>query len=293
MPNTNWSFYLNTTNTNTIYQLGCNQGSADAADHNNSFVILDFGAQDNANSGTYFPGVKINSPTQPSSASYATDENLAEVFAWGYYKCASNNSDTTTTLFLVVGTNNSGYSVNYGGGQGWGNVVSAVGSYISNNSAEADQVVVYGGNDIESWGSASGTLAWTAGYQANAPGYSYVDHGSADGCPTTISSPPGSCSNNWNQYDYWYVSWGNNIGEAAPEIYNTSGDQATQWALISAYGANNENNYIAAFESVLDEYDLNSGTNSSAQAWTDLWNALTFWNVVPVGIAFSSQMHRE
>ncbi len=286
MPNTNWSFYLDTTDTNTIYQLGCNQGSADAADNHNSLVILDFGGQDNANSGTAYPGQST------VIWSYATDENLAEVFAWGYYKCAANANDSDTVLSLVVGTNNSFDSVNYGGGQGWGNVVSAVGSYIS-NSVEADQVVVYGGNDIESWGSASGTLAWAAGFQANAPGYSYIDYGSADGCPTTISSPPGPCSNNWNQYDYWDVSWGNGIGEAAPEIYNTNGDQATQWALISAYGANNENNYIAAFESVLDEYDLNSGTNTPAQAWTDMWNALTFWNVVPVGIAFSSEMHWE
>ncbi|MHB8263087.1 MAG: hypothetical protein ACYDGY_04980 [Acidimicrobiales bacterium] len=272
---------MNSTSGSEIYQLGCNPGKADASHNSNSLVFLDFGGQNNANNGTLLP--KINTPV-----SYSTVEYLAEQFASGYYICTG--ADTTSVLTLAVGTNNSAYAVNYGGGQSWGNVVSAVGSDVVSFDSTS-QVIVSGGNDIESWGSASGTLPWTSGIAANAPYYFYLDYGSADGCPQTVSSSD-ACFGGWTQYDYWEVSWGNGIGEAGPEIYTTSASQATEWALISAYGANAYSNPIG-FYTVLDEYDLDSSTNNPTQAWTQMWDALTFWGVSPASIPFSSEVFDE
>ncbi len=282
MPHTNYSFYVRNTSGSEIYQLGRNQGHADAAHNSNSLVFLDFGGQNNANNGTFLP--KSNVPV-----SYSTIEYLAEQFAYGYYICTG--ADTTTLLTLAVGTNNSAYAVNYGGGQGWGNVVSAVGSDVASFDSTG-QVIVSGGNDIESWGSATGTLSWASGFAANAPSYFYLDYGSADGCPETISSSD-ACSGNWTQYDYWDVSWGNGVGEAGPEIYTRSPSQASEWALISGYGAHVYSDPIG-FYTLLDEYDLATGTNNPTQAWTQMWDALTFWGLPsPGGIPFSSEVFNE
>ncbi len=54
MPPTDWSFYMDTTNTSTAYNLGCNQGNFDAG-HSppvSSEVALDFGGQFSNGSGT-------------------------------------------------------------------------------------------------------------------------------------------------------------------------------------------------------------------------------------------------
>ena len=75
-PPTDWSFYVETTSTTTLYNLGCNQGHFDANNgKSNSAVVLDFGAQNSANTGT----TEINGV----GISYGTVESLAEQFARG------------------------------------------------------------------------------------------------------------------------------------------------------------------------------------------------------------------
>ena len=47
---------MNSASTSKAYRIGCGQGHADKADHENSLVILDFGTQASNGSGAYFPG---------------------------------------------------------------------------------------------------------------------------------------------------------------------------------------------------------------------------------------------
>lgn len=278
-PPTDWSFYILSTSTSTAYNLGCNQGHFDA-NHGNidSEVFLDFGGQNSAASGT-----KLINGTNISNG---TVEAIAEQFVYGYWVCTG--ADLTSYVHFGIGTNNSFYSVNSTGGQVWGRVVNAVGSWVS---AHAGQAFVWGANDIEpSWSSASGAINWAKGFDSTT-GALYLNYGSADGCPQ-YSSSNGGCNNGWNQYDVWYVSWGSPPAITAPEIYTTSGSQARQWAMISLYGAQHQSGRVF-YQGPLDEYDLNTGTNTASAAWTQLWNALNANSATAQTPPFSLEVHRE
>lgn len=262
-PPVDYSFYVDSSSVSTINTKGCNQGNFDVANHSNSFVYLDFGGQENSNAAT----LTINNITLP----YSSVEQLSEQFALGYYDCTG--SDTSAHLTLVVGTNNSYYANDFGGGQGWGDVVDAVGSNVASFDAFA-QISIWGGSDIEAWGTpgsgSTGTLAWVQGVNNTAPSYAMLDYGSADGCP-----PFGSCNGGWSQYDYWYVGWGFATDWTAPQIYNSG--QAEEWAAISAYGQNYQGRPIN-FAAVQDESDNGkNGDNTPQQAWSDFWYWLSYY----------------
>jgi hypothetical protein len=252
-PPNNWSYYVRTANSQTLNTLGCNQGVSDKNDGSSSEVILDFGGQAYYNNGTYLTGSN-------AFVSYATIESLAETFANAYYACTG--SDFTTVLKLGIGTNNSAYYVNSTGGSTWGSVVLAVYNWVHNNNLQS-QVDIVGANDMEpSWASYSATSGWVSGY-ASSGAPIYLNYGSTDGCPQTTHNN-GGCNNGWNQDDVWYVSWGAPPAYATPEIYYQS--QANQWGQIKLWKP-------MSFEGPLDEYDLNTGTFTSAQAWSALGNA--------------------
>lgn len=276
-PPTDWSFYVRTTNTNTLYNLGCNQGHFDQNSGNiNSEVVLDFGGQASNNGGTYLTGSN-------AYVSYGTIEGLAEQFALGYYVCTG--SDTTSLLKLNLGTNNSAYYVNSTGGSTWSNVVNTVANWAGGNGVSS-QVLVGGANDMEpGFGSASGTLAWMNGYTNNGGRY-FVNYGSTDGCPQTTHSN-GGCNNGWNQYDIWYLSWGAAPSWPLPEIYYQS--QTNQWVQIDLYGTHSQNSTMS-FVAPFDEYDLDTGTFSSTGAWNSLWNGLNGAGE-PASMPFSCEIH--
>jgi len=281
-PPTDYSFYVTTTDTSTAFTLGCNQGTYDASFSPvaDSTVVLDFGGQQANGSGT-----KLVNGTLVTNAQI---EAIAENFSEGYYGCTG--SDTTSTLFLGIGTNNSYYDVSSSGGNAWAQVVSAVRSYNQTNQYDA-QVSAGGADDMEpSYSTASATEDWANGYAGVDPAY-YLDYGSADGCPQN-SSTNGSCANNWTQYDVWYVSWGATPAQALPEIYNQG--QSQEWAMISQYGANSQANSFGAilFEGPLDENDLDGSTYTSSQAWNQFTSDLTNAGV-PSDMSFSAEIHHE
>src|ERR1700736_5002861 len=196
-PADNWSFYVTTTNINTLFTLGKNQGASDAKYGVNSQVFLDFGGQWQDNSGTKGP---LGSP----NFSYSQIESLSENFAWGYWN--GTGSDQTTVLTLAIGTNNGNY-VGQNLGVTWGQVVQAVSNWV--HGGYQIQITVYGANDIETWcgARAADVLQWEAGY-AQGTSQPYLNFGSADGCPQYTDNN-GSCagtSGDWNQYNYWYLS---------------------------------------------------------------------------------------
>ena len=248
------SYYVTSSSNTTAYNLGCSQGHADSNWKANSLVVLDFGGQLADGSGV------DNWDVGPMSN--ASVENVAEGFANGYQHCSS-----TTRLTLAVGTNNSAGDVSTSGGSTWAHVVSAVAASDSNNGFT--RVSAMGGNDIEpSWGGANSwgpAEAWATGY-SNVGSSLYVDYGSADGCPTTVSNDA-ACNNGWHQYGLWYVSWGAGKAVPAPQIYSDT--MALQWQKISLYGAQNKNSRLDIWGPMSTPAYI-----TPTQAWDDLSNAL-------------------
>jgi hypothetical protein len=257
-PPDTWSWYVNTTNSSTLYTLGYNQGVADKASGRDSEVVLDFGGQNEANTDTYLSKTGVTFP-------YATTETLVEQFASGYY--VGTGSDITTILSLAVGTCNCVW-VDQSLGSEWGRIVAALEGWVT-TSGFGTQVHVEGADDIETWGGATGTDAksWEAGYVQGTT-LPYVDYGSLDGCP-----PYGACSGTgWSQSVYWSLSWGDEPALALPEIYYDS--QAQEWESLALYSYNSHGGDTMGFTGPLDDYDLNSGTNTPLEAWNDLENLL-------------------
>ncbi len=268
---TNESFYMDYTGTGTssdAYKIGCDQGQMDASTGDSSLVILDFGGQLSDGSGT----LMINGGTATNSQIRAVAETVSE----GYYVCTG--ADTTTTMYLAIGTNNSNGDVSSSGGNTWfTNVNDIQNSNIS--KGYYPQVKMRGANDIETWcGTSVGcqpvsaALNWVNGYKAalGTAGLTFYDYGSADGCPQTTSNN-GTCENGWTQKNYWYMSYGSGAAYPTPQIYYNS--QAEEWAMISLYGAQQQGKPLN-IAGPLDEYPLNSATNTATQAWDDLWNAV-------------------
>lgn len=276
-PPTDWSYYVLSTSTSTAYNLGCNQGNFDSSHgYSGSEAFLDFGGQTDGRTGTEL----INGTV----ISNGTVESISEQFAEGYYVCTG--SDTTSVLTMAIGTNNSFYGVDTAGGETWADNVKAVETWVADNIG---QVAVWGGDDIEpGFSSESSAIAWSQGY-ADIGDSLYLNYGSADGCPET-SSDNGGCNNGWDQYDVWYVSWGSSPAVTAPEIYYSA--NASQWEMISLYGAQHQSGAVF-YQGPLDEYDLNSGTNSSSAAWSDLWNDLAAHSSTSQTPPYSLEVHDE
>jgi hypothetical protein len=175
-------------------------------------------------------------------------------------------------LTLGIGTNNSAYNVTSTGGATWGSVVLAVYNWVHTNNLQS-QVNIAGANDMEpSWDTYTHTSNWVNGYTSSGAPL-YLNYGSADGCPQTTHNN-GGCNNLWNQNDVWYVSWGAPPANVTPEIYVQA--QANQWGQIKLWKTMN-------FQGPLDEYDLNTGTFKSAQAWNALGNA-EGWAYMPYSL---------
>jgi hypothetical protein len=273
-PQTDWSFYILSTTPSTAYTLGCNQGDFDASHGDiNSEVFLDFGGQ--ISGGTEL----ING----DDVTNGTIESISEQFALGYYTCTG--TDATSNLNLAIGTNNS-LDVGTSQGESWAGVVNTVTTWVADN---AGQVSVWGGDDIEpGFGSESAAIDWSNGFGDDTSAL-YLNYGSADGCPES-SYDNGGCNNGWDQYDVWYVSWGSSPAVTAPEIYYAA--NASQWTMICLYGANYQNGEVL-YQGPLDEYDLNTSTNTSTQAWDELENDLNAYPACAQTMPFSLEVHDE
>lgn len=263
-PPTDASFYMFQPDSNEAYNLGCDQGIFDKNNGNsNSLVIIDVGGQS-------------------SSTDYNAIEAEAEQFAQAYIVCTS--TDSTSTLSLNIGTNNS-VDVSYADGVTWANTVNAVADWVV-AAGYNTQVSIGGANDIEpGFGSASAARTWADGYSsvtANSFGSAYLNYGSADGCP-----PYGSCANGWTQNDVWYVSWGANAAVPMPEIYYTS--QAQEWANLSLYSAQNLGGPMFIL-GPMDEYDLDTTTLTSDGSWNALWTQLNNNSATAQNLNYSTEI---
>src|SRR2546428_495854 len=87
----------------------------------------------------------------------ATGSAVAQ-FARGYYVCTG--SDTTSVLWVAVGTTNDGGAVTWGHGKAWAAMINSVNGWLGANGFDS-QTWVVGANDMElSWNSPPVTRAW-------------------------------------------------------------------------------------------------------------------------------------
>jgi hypothetical protein len=276
-PRKSVSYYVSTSSTTTAYNQGCSQGISDAhSPIQDSEVVLDFGGQNSANTGTKL----ING----TNVTYSQIAKYAEQFGYGYWICTG--TDTTSVLELAIGTNNSYYDVNSTGGASWGNsVVATVKSWLNSHYAY-QQVLAGGANDMEpSYHNATDTRAWVGGYSGTSAGW-FDNYGSADGCSQTSYSN-GGCNNGWRQADVYYVSWGNDEAYALPEIYYLS--QSHQWTMISRYGYYYGNYGKIGFDGPMTEFGYN-GSYDSNHAWNQFWTELNGSGTTAVNFSFRTDI---
>jgi len=244
-----WSFYEYGSSWTSMYTLGCNQVRYDEEAQHSTFVILDFGALYDNSGGQMNFSKKLLTPAQIKT--------LATAFAYGYTVCGSHSS---FWLDLAVGTSNYD-AMDYTKGVAFAHTVNQVAAW---ENAYGWHVATWGANDIESWGNpgigVSTTYNWYNGYKA-AGGPSYVDYGSANGCPTTGFGS--ICSDGWTQGDYYNLSWREPLAWPAPEVYYTV--NAEQWAFIGRYGAPFDG--MIQPKGPLDDNFLTSSTLDVTTAW--------------------------
>lgn len=271
------SYYMNTVNTTTLYNMGCALGNAreGGSAPQDNLVILDYG-QPQLRNGVY--------GSWDFSGSYRTVtqiRNAALEYARGFYLCVSNN--TTARLKVAVGTTNyADFSKGAGmtdaevtgHAKAWANMVDAINNDIVARGYNS-QTSAVGAADIEvGWGKSVTARRWVDGYETvnSWPIYDFGDAASCLQSGTTKTSD--WCVGDWYQDDLWYIAWGLPSAWAVPQIYREDGAQAKQWQQISKWGTLNGKSRIG-FQGSLTQHGACgsgcSGTNNLPQeGWTQL-----------------------
>lgn len=237
------SLYESTTNAGTMYNQGCN-----AARGAPGLIVLDWGQPVYMGNGVY--------GTYDFGGADVTDTDILHAvanFAQGVWNCRVSS----TNIAVAIGESNYGsYGGNlYADGQAWGNMVNSVQSFISSNGYNV--IGAYGAGDLETeWNSFSVTSAMVNGYN-NTSSRAYFDFG---------DDTPGY----WTNYQVWYVAWGATDSLPLPEIYYTV-DATYDWEPLDVWACNNEGGTMY-FKGTMSENA--SGTDSPAQSFNDMYNAL-------------------
>jgi hypothetical protein len=263
----------------TLYNLGCHA----AGTGQSGVVVLDFAEQ------TTSGGVNGTRNWDGNFTSDRDIETAVAGYAKGWHDCGTQSVD------IAIGTNND-VSVSSSLGSDWAGVANAVFTWVEDHNL-ADTIAIDGANDIETaYSSASEAEAWVSGFNSNAGVVEYYDYGNAD-CPTSGMGPGvnGSCGNNWKQSDVWQVAYGVTTAFPLPEIYATSGANASQWQQIDLYSYYNGSGYTMDFIGAFTQYQACqqkggcTGTNNTANAgWTQLYNALNCNGTTPCITATST-----
>lgn len=272
------SWYMDTVNTTTVYNMGCALGTArqGGSAPQDALVIMAYG-QPQLRGGVYGSFDFANTYVTVTQIKNAVVE-----YAHGFFFCTGSNG--TAHVRIAVGTSNfANFSKNAGmtdaevtgHAKAWANMVNAINSDIISfgYQSQADAV---GAADIEvSWGTSTTGRRWVDGYES-VNSWAFYDFGDAAGCRqsgTTATS--GQCgTSSWFQDDLYYVSWGLSSAWGVPEIYREDAAQAKQWQQISNWGTLNGKSKIQFIGSLTQHGACGtgcSGTNNTAQAgWTQL-----------------------
>jgi hypothetical protein len=272
------SYYMTSHNGTAAYNAGCSIGQAASNGGRpvSEHVVLDFGAP-GYDSSAHTYGAWFYSPGYGYQTT-AVITNIVYDFGEGFYDC----STSTPNLVIGAGVTSEGAGFITAHGTAWGHMINSINSlFVSHNLSS--QVTAYGAIDAENesgWGSYAADKAWADAFSA-ADNYLYWDFGDAGGCSTTSYNNSVPCNLSWTQAMFYYLSWGAADGLPFPEIYATSGANASQWKMIVLYA------YVYAGATTMDiDASLTqaaacvqkggcSGTNNSASAgWTQMHNAL-------------------
>lgn len=260
-------------------------------------MVLDFGGQ--FQSGGQWGTYQIFSSTFDSHA-----QIVSTVFnvALNYWEFTGNAR--ASHLTIGVGTNNAYISDGQPAtdrGNEWAGMVNEINqniaSYDVQNSADiTSQVTVLGANDIEDWGTYPATSTWMQAYMNTSsciPG-SYenkclVDFGNSAGCTAIIGSTNETCNGGWTVGDVLLMGSAiqrtNDVYRfivTVPEIYDTGGTLAHEWANVSLWGVNHGYQPIW-FAGTLTQWTrcqdlgVNCGTLNAkpSTGWCELQAALT------------------
>ena len=259
------------------------------ANAGSSFVLLDIGAQSNANlpqsanptvlsAGS--PGVRLTSQSSVVRLTYRQLRTAVDAYTQGYVDCAS--SDVT----VAVGTNNSGVSAAYPAAQKGADWASEVMDQLTVHP----HVTLTGANDIEaSFGdSPADAAAWERAYLDHTTTSNLVYTGSADNCPITFGStvdcgPALGQSGNWTRANYASLAHGLWPGRitALPQIYYAA--QAVQWANINATASAVGGAIV--FAGALTENGSACGPDCAmapSQGWAGLYHAISTIVMTPM-----------
>jgi len=258
LPGYTTSYYVDTTNTSTIADLGCSDTASSATgDHN---VILDFGQQipDSASATGWGTNTWDVGPLPDYNGSNPSILSDYKAFANGWRYCNSS-----LPVWLGLGTNNYGSNVGTSEGADWGDLVKILASDYSGTN-----IYPRGANDMElDWNGPTSTKNWiggsqpatrgntgTAGFQAS--GEAYFDYGDATGC----NASSGSCDNSWTTAGVYDKDYGFAGAVPMPEAYNQA--QADWWTAVDSYA-------VPSYSGVMATPPL----DTPQEAWQYLANA--------------------
>ncbi len=266
------TFYMDTVDPTTLYNLGCMKGSVPE----NGLTILDFGSP--LNSGGVLGTLLFDH--NGTFAPIGDIETGVAALLRGHWDCGSN---PLAALRVGVGTSNYCHAgdcaqVSMQHGSAWADMIDRLDQYVHAFGWDS-RLSIAGAIDIEpSWSPVDSAASWAAGYAANTA-RPYYNYGAADGC-SEIDWSDSPCNNGWYQHDLWWVSWGVPNAYAVPEIYLEQGATAAQWQRISLYAASYEFGPIV-FSGVLtqrgacNQKGCPPGVNNSpADGWRQLLYAV-------------------
>jgi hypothetical protein len=268
------SYYMTTTDYDTLYRLGQTSGQR-AVPAQNVVIFLDFGQPWNENSTwgvAIFGSLEFRSTAQIYTA--------IQAFCRGFYLTAPANAHLT----VAIGTSNYdspgswGRFVGRDHGIAWGQMVKSLNEWVATPPTWADKITVAGAIDAEpGWNTAANTRGWTDGYNqaVSGSGSTYLNYGSCDSCPfdrCTTCVP----SNGWTFEDIWYISWGLPSAFVVPEIYLPDGANAQQWYRISLYGwaVHGQAIIFSGVMTQMQACNCPGQTNPPAEGWSQLYNLI-------------------
>ena len=272
-PSASVSWYVTNYNTGDghWYSLGCNLGTAALQGQvgQDLVEIFDFASEIyNFGNGTW--GTEWTDG-DGIWHTWTQAQAVIDAYAHGFYVCTG--SDTTAHLTIAAGIRNYGFQSSptpSTAGLAWAQLVN---DFQNSLGVYASQVSAAAAIDAEpAYSSPTDAINWGNGFSGN--GYKYYDYGSANGCP-----PYGSCNNGWSQSSEYSMAWGIAAAWAIPEIYATTGANATQWQQISLWGYQNAAGPII-FSGELTQYNACltrscSGTNNAPiTGWNQLYSAV-------------------
>lgn len=273
------SYYMDTVNVDTMYDMGCALGDAreGGSAPQDALVILDWG-QAQLRDGVY--------GTYDFSDHYRTVtqiKNAVVAYAHGFWYCTGGN--TGAHVRIGIGTSNFADFCKScgmtdaevtGHGEAWADMVDGANAAMSSAgySTQADAV---GAADIEvSWGTSTTARRWIDAYET-VNSWAIYDYGDAAGCRQSGTVKAAAvCGGTWSQDDLYYIAWGAQTAFGVPEIYREDSAQAKQWQQISKWGTLNGKSKII-FAGVMTQAAACTGScadagldNSPQEGWTQL-----------------------